>query len=50
MYASNSVGGRRSFFQRLGPFHDDSKWLVLMDDLNAILDSKLDNDGQGASW
>ena len=44
VYALNCAGERRSFFRRLGPFLDDSKRLVLMDDWNAILDPKLDRD------
>ena len=49
VYALNSIGERRSFFQRLGPLLDDLKWLVLMGDCNAILDLKLDKGGQGGS-
>ena len=45
IYHPNSVGEIRSFFRRFGPFHDDSKRLVLVGDWNAILDPKLDKDG-----
>ena len=30
VYVHNSTGERHSSFQRLEPFLDDSKWLVLM--------------------
>ena len=49
VYVPNSVGDRHSFLWWLGPFLDDSKWLLLMDDWNAILDPKLDKDRRGAS-
>ena len=48
VYAPNIVGERRSFFQRLEPFLDDSKRLVLMGDWNAVFDPKVDKGGQGA--
>ena len=48
VYAPNTAGERRSFFRRLEPFLEDSKWLVLMGDWNAILDSKVDKGGRGA--
>ena len=49
VYAPNCIGGRHSFFRRLGPFLDDPKRLVLVDDWNAILDPKIDKGGWGAS-
>ena len=49
VYASNIAAERVSFFRRLGPFLDDTKRLVLMDDWNAILDPKIDKVGRGAS-
>ena len=42
VYAPNTAVERVSFFPRLVPFRDDSKWLVLMGDWNAILDPKID--------
>ena len=48
VYAPNIAGERVSFFRRLAPFLDDSKWLVLMGDWNAILDPKIDKVGRGA--
>ena len=47
-YAPNSTGERASFFRWLVPFLDDSKWLVLMGDWNAIFDPKIDKVGRGA--
>ena len=49
VYASNIAAERVSFFRRLAPFLDDTKWLVLMGDWNAILDPKRDKVGRGAS-
>ena len=49
VYAPNIVAERVSFFRWLAPFLDDTKQLVLMGDWNAILDSKIDKVGQGAS-
>ena len=37
-----------SFFCRLAPFLDDTKWLVLMGDWKAILDPKIDKVRRGA--
>ena len=45
IYALNATGERRSFFRRLEPFLDNSKWVVLVGDWNAILDPKLDKSG-----
>ena len=42
VYAPNITVERVSFFHRLAPFLDDTKWLVLMGDWNAILDPKID--------
>ena len=47
-YAPNTVGERLSFSRRLEPFLDDSKRLVLVGDLNAILDPKIEKGGRGA--
>ena len=41
VYAPNIGGDRTSFYQRLAPFVDDPKWLVLASDWNAILDPKI---------
>ena len=49
VYAPNIVAERVSFFRRLAPFLDDTKWLVLMGDWNAILDPKIDKVGWRAS-
>ena len=48
VYASNIAAERVSFFRRLAPFLDNTKWLVLMGDWNAILDPKIDKVGRGA--
>ena len=48
VYAPNIAGKRVSFFHWLAPFLDNLKWLVLMDDWNAIHDPKIDKVGQGA--
>ena len=48
VYTPSSIGERCSFFQQLGLFLDDLKWLVLVGDWNAILGPKLDKPGQGA--
>ena len=48
VYAPNIVAERVSFFRRLAPFLDDTKWLNLMVDWNAILDPKIDKAGRGA--
>ena len=45
VYAPNIAVERISFFRRLAPFLDDTKRLVLMGDWNAILDPKIDKDG-----
>ena len=49
VYAPNIIAERVSFFRQLAPFLDDRKRLVLMGDWNAILDSKIDKVGRGAS-
>ena len=49
VYASNIAVDMISFFCRLVPFLNETKRLVLMDDWNAILDSKIYKVGQGAS-
>ena len=49
VYAPNIAAERVSFFRRLAPFLDDTKWLDLMGDWNAILDPKIDKVGRGAS-
>ena len=49
VYVPNDPGARRSFFRRLEPFLACSGRLVLVEDWNAILDSKLDKVGRGAS-
>ena len=49
VYAPNIAVKKASFFRRLAPFLDDSKWLVLMGDWNAILDPKIDQVERGAS-
>ena len=49
VYAPNTSVERVSFFRRLAPFLDDSKWIVLMGDWNAILDPKIDKVKRGAS-
>ena len=49
VYALSIAVERTSFFRRLAPLLDDSKWLVLMGDWNAILHPKIDKVGQGAS-
>ena len=49
VYAPNFAAERVSFFRRLALFLDDSKWLVLMGDWNAILDLKIDWVERGAS-
>ena len=48
VYAPNTGGERRSFYRWLEPFQDDSKWLVLMGNWNAIFDPKVDKGGWGA--
>ena len=49
VYAPNIAVEMVSFFlERLAPFLDDSKRLVLMGDWNAILDPKIDKVGRGA--
>ena len=48
-YAPNSISKRHSFFRQLGPFFDDSKWLVLVGDWNVILDPKIDNSGRSVN-
>ena len=48
VYAPNIVAEKIPFFCRLVPFLEDSKWLVLMGDWNAILDPKIDKVGRGA--
>ena len=45
VYAPNIAAERRSFFRWLDSFLDDTKWLVLVDDWNAILDPKIDKAG-----
>ena len=40
VYAPNIAPERVSLFRRLAPFLDDSKWLVLMGDWNAILGTR----------
>ena len=47
VYAPSATGERRFFFRWLEPFLDDSKWVVLVGDWNAILDPKIDKDGRG---
>ena len=49
VYVPNIVVERVSFFRRLAQFPDDTKRLVLMGDLNAILDPKIDKVGRGAN-
>ena len=49
VYTPNVVVERVSFFRRLAPFLDDTKRLVLMGDLNAILDPKIDKVGRRAT-
>ena len=49
VYAPNFAAERVSFFRQLAPFLDDTKWLVLMGDWNAILDPKIDKVRRGAS-
>ena len=49
VYAPNSATERRLFLRRLRPFLDDPKQTVLVGDWNAILDSKIDRAGRGAS-
>ena len=49
VYAPITAVERVSFFRRLAPFLDDSKWLVLIGDSNAMLDPKIDSVGWGAS-
>ena len=53
VYAPN-IAVERVSFRRLASFLDDSKWLVLMGDWNAILDPKIDKVGRenfpGGGW
>ena len=49
VYASNITVERVSFFRRLAPFMDDTKWLLLMVNWNAIFDPKIDQVGRGAN-
>ena len=48
VYAPNIVAETISFFQRLAPFLDNPKRIVLMGDWNAIPDTKIDWVGRGA--
>ena len=42
VYAPNIAVEKASFFRRLVPFLDNSKWVVLIGYWNAILDPKID--------
>ena len=48
IYAPNIAVERVSFFRRLAPFPNNSKWIVLKSDWNAIFDPKIDRVGRGA--
>ena len=53
VYAPNIDAEKVSFFRRLAPFLDDPKWIVLVDDWNAILDPKTDRvrrGDRGSRW
>ena len=49
VYVPNIAAKRHFFFQPLGPFLDDLKRLIQVGDWNAILESKIDKAGRGAS-
>ena len=49
VYVLNIAVERVSLFHRLVLFLDDSKWLVLMGDWNAVLDPKINKVGREAS-